>query len=79
MVASYKQEASNFLVELEHLYNCANVRDLVGGHMFPVNHITKPQAFKISKDPTDGRTKLQVQSRSYNQDWGVLNRYDADN
>lgn len=75
ILASYRVAAPNFLVELEHLYNCANVRDLVKDDMYPISCVTKPQAFKISKDPTDGLVKMQVQARSYKDEWGVIDRY----
>lgn len=74
IVASYKFGAPNFETLLEHLYNLGNVRDLVKDLMFPVFSLTKPQAYKVSTDPADGEVKMQVQARSYNQDWGVINR-----
>lgn len=75
IVSSYKANAPNFRVDLEHLYNCANIRDLVHECMFSISHVTKPQAFKVSKDPSDGVAKMQVQQRSYKDEWGVINRY----
>ncbi|CAN0008754.1 unnamed protein product, partial [Ectocarpus sp. 8 AP-2014] len=74
IVSSYKANAPNFRVDLEHLYNLANIRDLVHECMFSISHVTKPQAFKISKDPSDGEAKMQVQQRSYKDEWGVINR-----
>lgn len=74
IVSSYKVGSPNFVVELQHLHNCANVRDLVKDCMFSINHVTIPQAFKVSKDPTDGEVKMQVQERSYKDDWGAMNR-----
>ncbi len=65
----------NFHVFLEHLNNLGNIRDLVKDDMFPLYLVTRPQAFKISKDPADGEVNMQVQARSYNQDWGVIDRY----
>lgn len=59
---------------LDHLYNCANLRDLVKDEMYAVPSVTKPQAFKVSKDPTDGVVKMQVQARSYKDEWGVIDR-----
>lgn len=74
ILASYKFGAPNFDVCLEHLNNLGNVRDLVKDQLFPLHSITKPQAFKVSKDPADGEVKMQVQARSYNKDWGVISR-----
>ncbi|CAM9584489.1 unnamed protein product [Ectocarpus fasciculatus] len=74
IVSSYKAGSPNFVVELQHLRNCANVRDLVKECLFAIPHVTKPQAFKVSKDPTDGEVKFQVQPRSYKDDWGIINR-----
>lgn len=78
-MASYKVASPNFHVGLEHLYNCANVRDLVARCMYPIIHVTKPQAFKVSKDPADGLVKMQVQPRSYKDEWGVIDRYSLRN
>lgn len=75
IVASYKAGCSNFHVGLEHLYNLGNVRDLVKDEMFHIPSVTKPQAFKVSKDPVDGGVKMQVQARSDKQNWGVIDRY----
>jgi len=74
ILASYMRGRSNFDVFLEHLNNLGNVRDLVKDVMFPLYLVTKPQAFKVAKDPADGEVRMQVQARSYNQDWGVINR-----
>ena len=38
-LASYKAAASNFPVELEHLYNCGNIRDLLDGSDFSLNTV----------------------------------------
>lgn len=72
IVNSYKKNASSFPVEIEHLYNLANIRDLLVGHTFPIPHITKPQAFRFSTDPTDGKIKMQVQHRSYENQWARI-------
>ncbi|CAM9553011.1 unnamed protein product [Ectocarpus sp. 4 AP-2014] len=74
IVSSHKANAPNFRVDLEHLYNCATIRDLVHECMFSISHVTKPQAFKVSKDPSDGVARMQVQQRSYEDAWGVINR-----
>ena len=74
ILSSYKFGAPNFQVFLEHLNNLGNIRDLVIDQLFPLHSVTKPQAFKVSKDPADGEVKMQVQARSYNEDWGVINR-----
>ena len=42
------------------------------GHTFPIPHITKPQAFRFSTDPTDGKIKMQVQHRSYENQWARI-------
>lgn len=75
ILASYKAGSSNFSVGLEHLYNLGNIRDLVADCMYSIPSVTKPQAFKVSRDPTDGLVKMQVQPRSYNDEWGVIDRY----
>lgn len=75
VVASYRAGSPNFHVGLEHLYNLGNVRDLVKDEMFHIPSVTKPQAFKVSKDPADGEVKMQVQARSYKDEWGVIDRY----
>lgn len=74
VIAAYKKTTPNFDVGLEHLYNVANIRDAVNHHMFGIPHVTKPQCFKISTDPSDGVVKMQVQARSYNDAWGIINR-----
>lgn len=74
-MASYKVGAPNFHVGLEHLNNCANVRDPVKGCMHPIAPVTKPQAFRIKTDPVDGKVKMQVQPRSYKDEWGVIGRF----
>lgn len=75
ILAAYKFGSPNFQVFLEHLQNLGNVRDLVKDELFPVYSLRIPQAFKVCKDPADGEVKMQVQARSYNEDWGVINRY----
>lgn len=72
--ASYRVASPNFHVGLQHLNNCANVRDLVKHNMYPIPRVTAPQAFKVSKDPVDGLVKLQVQARSYKDAWGVISK-----
>ena len=64
----------SFPVEILHLYNCANMRDLLEPCMFKIPHITKPHAFRIMTDPTDGIIKMQVQERGYEDKWGAINR-----
>ena len=65
---------SAFPVELVALYNCANIRDLLGPCMYPIPHISKPQAFRIKTDPADGKIKMQVQNRGYEDKWGAIDR-----
>lgn len=74
VLRSYRVGAPNFFVGIEHLKNLANIRDLLDGCMYPIPLVTRPQAFKVSKDPTDGNVKMQVQQRSYNDAWGVIDR-----
>lgn len=47
--------------------------DLVNYEMFHTS-VTKPQAFKVSKDPTDGKVDMEVQAMSYKNEWGVSGR-----
>lgn len=68
---SYK---ATFPTELRHVYNVANIRDLMAPCMFAIPHVTKPQAFRISRDPTDNMTKMQVQRRSYEDKWGAVDK-----
>lgn len=75
VLASYRAGSPNFHVGLEHLYNLGNVRDLVKDDMFHIPSVTTPQAFKIAKDPADGEVKMQVQARSYKDEWGVIDRF----
>lgn len=77
ILQSYRVGQADFHVGLIHLNNCRNICDLLVGCMFPIPSITKLQAFKVSKDPTDGLVKLQVQERSYRDDWGVIDRCEA--
>ncbi|CAM9194458.1 unnamed protein product [Ascophyllum nodosum] len=72
IASSYKKNVSCFPVEIEHLYNLANMRDLLVGCTFPIRHITNPQAFRFSTDPTDGKIKTQVQHRSYENQWARI-------
>lgn len=74
IMSSYRAGQAKFHVDLQHLNNWGNVRDLLVGHMYPIPSVTKPQAFKVSKDPTDGLVKMQVQARSYRDNWGVIDR-----
>ncbi|CAM9958078.1 unnamed protein product [Sphacelaria rigidula] len=74
VLESYRAGQPNFHVGLTHLNNCANMRDLLVGCMYPIPSVTKPQAFKVPRDPTDGLVNMQVQERSYRDDWGVINR-----
>ncbi|CAN0386362.1 unnamed protein product [Pylaiella littoralis] len=69
VLRSYRVGAPNFFVGIEHLKNLANIRDLLDGCMYPIPLVTRPQAFKVSKDPTDGNVKMQarrVQQRLLN-------------
>jgi len=75
IVGSYKKNVSSFSVLLTHLYNCGNVRDLLQGKMFSIPSVTKPQAFRIARDPSDNNVKLQVQSRGYEDKWSAIDRY----
>lgn len=43
--------------------------------MYPIASVTKPQAFRIKTDPVDGKVKMQVQPRSYKDEWGVIDRF----
>ena len=72
IIQSYKP---GFPVVLRHLHNTANIRDLLIPCLFAMKNITKPQAFRISRDPRDGRVKMQVQNRSYEDKWGTMNRW----
>eukprot|EP00752_Nemacystus_decipiens_P012131 g10755.t1 len=74
ILEAYKFGCPNFQVFLEHLHNLGNVRDLVKDDLFPVYSLRTPQAYKVAKDPADGEVKMQVQARSYNEDWGVISR-----
>lgn len=74
IVSSYKANVSSFPVRMTHLYNCANIRDLLSGSMFPIPSVTRPQAFRVSKDPSDNKVKLQVQARSYEDKWSSIDR-----
>lgn len=74
IIASYRAGHDNLHVRIDHLLGLANIRDLLLGCMYPIPFVTKPQAFKISKDPSDNGIKMQVQHRSYNDDWGVIDR-----
>lgn len=71
ILASYMVGHINFSVGLTHLFNCANIRDFLATCMYPIPSVTKPQAFKICKDLTDGLVKMPVQFREYNDNWGV--------
>ena len=55
----------SFPVKVNHLNEAANIRDLLRPCLYVLPHVRKPYAFKISKDPRDGATKMQVQRRSY--------------
>lgn len=74
IVGSYKKNVASFPVRMTHLYNCGNVRDLLQGNMFAIPSVTKPQAFRISRDPADNKVKLQVQARGYENKWSAIDR-----
>lgn len=75
IVGSYKKNVSSFPVRITHLFNCGNLRDLLRDHMFAIPSVTKPQAFRVSKDPADNKVKLQVQARGYENKWAAIDRY----
>lgn len=75
IVDSYRKNVASFPVRITHLYNCANVRDLLQGKMFVIPSITTPQAFRVSRDPADNKVKLQMQARGYEEKWGAIDRY----
>lgn len=74
VVQAYKKNVSSFPVEMTHLRNIANIRDLLAGHMFAIPSVTKPQAFRFLTDPSDKKIKMQVQHRSYEDKWGCIDR-----
>lgn len=74
IVGSYKKNVSSFPVRISHLYNCGNVRDLLQDSMFSIPSVTKPQAFRVSRDPSDNNVKLQIQARGYEDKWATIDR-----
>eukprot|EP00752_Nemacystus_decipiens_P017096 g15312.t1 len=74
IVGGYKKNVASFPVLLTHLYNCGNLRDLLQDFMFTVPCVTKPQAFRLSRDPSDNIVKLQVQARGYENKWSAIDR-----
>lgn len=75
IVASYRVGAPNFHVGIKHINNLGNYRDALDGRQYAMASVTRPQGFRVSKDPTDCIVKLQVQHRSYKNEWGVINRW----
>ena len=64
-----------FPVKVTHLDRTANIRDLLlSCGMYAVPHVTRPQAFRVARDPNDGVVKMQVQFRSYTEKWGTIDR-----
>lgn len=63
-----------FPVVLTHLHNTAHIRDLLVPCLFAMKHVTNTQASRISRDPWDGKVKMQVQRRSYEDKWGAMDR-----
>lgn len=74
IVGGYKSNVSSFAVRMTHLYNCANVRDLLQDNMFAIPSVTSPQAFRVSRDPADNKAKLQMQARGYEDKWAAIDR-----
>lgn len=65
---------ASFLVRFTHLYNLASIRNLLTLCIFATPDVTKPQAFRICKDPSDRETKVQMQYRSYEAKGGTIDR-----
>lgn len=74
IVGSYKKNVSSFPVRITHLYNCGNLRDLLVNSMYTIPSVTTPQAFRLSRDPSDNIVKLQVQARGYEDKWSAIDR-----